>query len=97
MSGGFLRGRRVPYPRLWRRSSKLGTGQPQGNPARQHTLHGNPRRLPSHAMPAFQLRHSTTYVFSSPVTLSPHTLYLRPWSDHKLTVQAYSLGLSPPA
>jgi len=48
-------------------------------------------------MPAFQLRHSTTYVFSPPVTLSPHTLYLRPWSDHKLTVQASSLGLSPPA
>lgn len=48
-------------------------------------------------MPAFQLRHSTTYVFSSPVQLSPHTLYLRPRSDHKLTVQTSSLTLSPPA
>ena len=48
-------------------------------------------------MPAFQLRHSTTYVFSSPVQLSPHTLYLRPRSDHKLTVQASFLTLSPPA
>ncbi len=48
-------------------------------------------------MPAFQLRHSTTYAFSSPVTLSPHTLYLRPRSDHKLTVQASTLTLSPPA
>jgi len=48
-------------------------------------------------MPAFQLRHATTYSFSSPVTLSPHTLYLRPRSDHKLTVQTSSLALSPPA
>jgi hypothetical protein len=30
MSGGFLRGRGPPYPRLWRRSSKLGTGPPRG-------------------------------------------------------------------
>ena len=28
MSGGFLRGRGPPYPRLWRRSSKLGTDPP---------------------------------------------------------------------
>lgn len=48
-------------------------------------------------MPAFQLRHSTTYAFSSPVQLSPHTLYLRPRSDHKLTMQASTLTLSPPA
>lgn len=48
-------------------------------------------------MPAFQLRHSTTYRFSSPVTLSPHTLYLRPRSDHKLAMQASTLTLSPPA
>ena len=26
-------------------------------------------------MPAFQLRHATTYAFSSPVTLSPHPDY----------------------
>jgi transglutaminase-like putative cysteine protease len=48
-------------------------------------------------MPAFQLRHATTYAFSSPVTLAPHTLYLRPRSDHKLTMQASNLTLSPPA
>lgn len=48
-------------------------------------------------MPAFQLRHATTYAFSSPVTLSPHSLYLRPRSDHKLKLEASALTLSPPA
>ena len=48
-------------------------------------------------MPAFQLSHATTYAFSSPVMLSPHTLYLRPRSDHKLTLQSATLTLSPPA
>lgn len=48
-------------------------------------------------MPVFQLRHATTYVFSSPVTLSPHSLYLRPHADHKLQVQSSTLTLSPPA
>lgn len=48
-------------------------------------------------MPAFQLRHATTYAFSSPVTLSPHSLYLRPRGDHKLKVRSSALTLSPPA
>ena len=48
-------------------------------------------------MPAFQIRHATTYAFSSPVTLSPHSLYLRPRGDHKLKVQASTLALSPAA
>lgn len=48
-------------------------------------------------MPAFQLRHATTYAFSSPVSLSPHSLYLRPRGDHKLKVQASTLSLSPNA
>ncbi|MDP3493422.1 MAG: transglutaminase family protein [Hyphomonadaceae bacterium] len=48
-------------------------------------------------MPAFQLRHSTTYAFSSPVTLQPHQLYLRPRGDHKLKLNASTLTLSPPA
>jgi transglutaminase-like putative cysteine protease len=48
-------------------------------------------------MPVFQLRHATTYAFSSPVTLSPHSLYLRPRGDHKLKVQASTLSLSPNA
>ena len=48
-------------------------------------------------MPAFQIRHATTYAFSSPVTLSPHSLYLRPRGDHKLKVQASALALSPAA
>lgn len=46
-------------------------------------------------MPAFQLRHATTYAFSSPVTLQPHQLYLRPRGDHKLKIQASTLTLSP--
>jgi transglutaminase-like putative cysteine protease len=48
-------------------------------------------------MPVFQLRHATTYGFSSPVTLSPHSLYLRPRSDHKLKLEAATLALSPAA
>lgn len=48
-------------------------------------------------MPAFQIRHATTYTYSSPVTLSPHQLYLRPRGDHALKVNAASLSLSPPA
>ncbi len=48
-------------------------------------------------MPVFQLRHATTYAFSSPVTLSPHQLYLRPRGDHKLKVHSSTLTLSPPA
>src|SRR5690606_28854658 len=48
-------------------------------------------------MPVFQIRHATTYAFSSPVTLSPHQLYLRPRGDHKLKVQASTLTLAPPA
>ncbi len=46
-------------------------------------------------MPVFKLRHATAYVFSSPVTLSPHQLHLRPRADHKLRVQTSSLTLSP--
>lgn len=48
-------------------------------------------------MPVFQLRHATTYAFSSPVTLSPHQLYLRPRADHRLKLDASTLTLSPPA
>ena len=48
-------------------------------------------------MPAFQLRHATTYAFSSPVTLQPHQLYVRPRGDHKMKVLASTLTLSPPA
>jgi transglutaminase-like putative cysteine protease len=48
-------------------------------------------------VPAFKLRHASTYAFSSPVTLSPHQMYLRPRADHKLKVNASTLTLSPPA
>ncbi len=48
-------------------------------------------------MPAFQLRHATTYAFSSPVTLQPHQLYMRPRADHRLKLNASTLTLSPPA
>lgn len=47
-------------------------------------------------MSVFLLRHATTYAFSSPVTLAPHQLYLRPRSDHSLTVHSATLTLSPP-
>lgn len=46
-------------------------------------------------MPALSLRHATTYSFSSPVTLAPHQLYLRPRADHRLKLNASSLMLSP--
>lgn len=48
-------------------------------------------------MPAFNLRHATTYGFSSPVTLQPHQLYLRPRGDHKLKINRSTLTLSPNA
>ena len=48
-------------------------------------------------MALFNLRHATTYAFSSPVTLEPHQLYLRPRADHHLKVNAAQLIMSPPA
>lgn len=48
-------------------------------------------------MPSFQIRHATTYAYSSPVSLSPHQLYLRPRGDHRLKVVSSTLTLSPPA
>jgi transglutaminase-like putative cysteine protease len=48
-------------------------------------------------MPAFNLRHATTYGFAAPVTLQPHQLYLRPRGDHKLKIKASTLTLSPTA
>jgi transglutaminase-like putative cysteine protease len=53
--------------------------------------------LLSQAMPAFRIRHATIYAYSSPVSLSPHELYLRPRGDHRLKVQGAALTLSPPA
>ena len=46
-------------------------------------------------MPSFQIRHATTYAYSSPVTLSPHQLYLRPRGDHRLKVVNSTLSMSP--
>ncbi len=46
-------------------------------------------------MSVFSLRHATTYAFSSPVTLGPHQLYLRPRGDHRLKIEASRLTLSP--
>ena len=48
-------------------------------------------------MSLFRLRHATTYVFSAPVTLGPHLLYLRPRADHALRLDASTLTVSPPA
>ena len=48
-------------------------------------------------MPAFTVRHASTYAYSGPVTLSPHALYVRPRGDHRMKVVSSSLTLSPPA
>ncbi len=48
-------------------------------------------------MSLFRLRHATTYAFSAPAILGPHTLYLRPRADHRLKLNASGLNLSPPA
>lgn len=48
-------------------------------------------------MPVFRIRHATAYAYSSPVSLSPHALYLRPRGDHRLKVAASTLTLTPPA
>lgn len=52
---------------------------------------------PGTDMPAFRLRHATTYTYDAPVRLGPHALYLRPRADHKLKLGASTLTLSPPA
>jgi transglutaminase-like putative cysteine protease len=46
-------------------------------------------------MPAFRLRHASTYTYASPVQLAPHSLYLRPRSDHRLKLNSATLTLSP--
>jgi transglutaminase-like putative cysteine protease len=48
-------------------------------------------------MPAFTIRHATTYTYSAPVTLGLHRLYLRPRADHKLKLNSASLTLYPAA
>jgi len=48
-------------------------------------------------MPAFKLRHATSYSYSAPVQLAPHQLYLRPRADHRLKLNSSTLTLSPPA
>ncbi|MBI1361813.1 MAG: hypothetical protein GC155_16175 [Alphaproteobacteria bacterium] len=48
-------------------------------------------------MSLFQIRHATTYTFSAPASLGPHTLYLRPRADHRMKLNASRLSLSPPA
>jgi transglutaminase-like putative cysteine protease len=48
-------------------------------------------------MPAFAIRHQTTYTYDAPVELGLHRLYLRPRADHKLRLNRAELVLSPPA
>lgn len=48
-------------------------------------------------MPVFRIRHETIYTYSSPVTLSPHQLYLRPRGDHRLKLTSSTLALYPAA
>ena len=55
-----------------------------------------PRRQAT-AMPVFRIRHETIYSYSSPVTLSPHQLYLRPRGDHRLKLNSSTLALYPAA
>jgi transglutaminase-like putative cysteine protease len=48
-------------------------------------------------MPRFSIRHTTTYAFSSEVSLGPHVLYLRPRADHALRLESATLAVSPAA
>ena len=47
-------------------------------------------------MPAFELRHVTTYRYLAPVTLGDHRLMLRPRDSHDLRLIEAYLTLSPP-
>lgn len=43
----------------------------------------------------FQLRHSTTYRYSRPVALDPHTLRVRPRNDGSQTLKNFTLEIQP--
>jgi transglutaminase-like putative cysteine protease len=43
------------------------------------------------------IRHSTRYTFDKPVSLSPHTIRLRPAPHCRTPIEAYSLKISPKA
>ena len=41
------------------------------------------------------LRHETTYTFARPVTISPHTIRLRPAAHSRTPISAYALTVTP--
>jgi transglutaminase-like putative cysteine protease len=43
----------------------------------------------------YQISHTTTYRYSQPVKLSPHTVRLRPRSDGNQTLKSFSLLVTP--
>ncbi len=43
----------------------------------------------------YTITHTTTYTYSQPVTLAPHTLRLRPRSDGHQTLQSFELTVTP--
>ncbi len=47
-------------------------------------------------MKRLRIQHNTTYTFSQPVNLLPHTLMIRPRSGHDIRIDQASLNISPP-
>lgn len=43
----------------------------------------------------YQISHTTQYTYDRPVTLQPHTIRLRPRSDHTQALKLFSLQISP--
>ncbi|HMP90314.1 MAG TPA: transglutaminase family protein [Kiritimatiellia bacterium] len=43
----------------------------------------------------FQIRHTTSYTYSRPVALDPHTLRVRPRNDGSQTLRNFTLEISP--
>lgn len=48
-------------------------------------------------MKRFKIIHKTAYTFSQPVTLSAHSLLLRPRDSHELRIESSILNIDPPA
>ena len=46
-------------------------------------------------MKRIRIQHSTTYVYSEPVTLLPHKLMIRPRVGHDIQLESSSLSISP--
>jgi transglutaminase-like putative cysteine protease len=48
-------------------------------------------------MQRYKIIHRTYYNYSTDVTLSPHSLLLRPREDYELRIESFSLNISPDA